>query len=216
MLDQLKKIVLSLSVVVLFALYAFQEKNRTPLDSSLVESAYVATATPREAASLVTVTPAATNTATTVPPRLYIPATTAPPHLVGAAKTVTPTAIRPVATATAAKPNPTQTSTPEPTATSTPQGEYADGTYTGNIADANWGEVEVQATISDGQLSDVQFLIFPDHRSRSRSINQRAMPILAREAIESQQAQVDVVTGATDTSFAFIQSLASALRQAKA
>jgi uncharacterized protein with FMN-binding domain len=216
MLDQLKKIVLSLSVVVLFALYAFQEKARSPLGSSTADSAYVATATPRDIASLAIVTPPATSTATIAPPRLSVPATTAPPRVAGAVKTETPTATRPVATATATKSSPTKTVTPEPTATSPAQGAYADGTYTGSLADANWGDVEVQAIVANGQISDVQFLTYPDHRSRSRSINDRAMPVLIQEAIESQQADVDVVTGATDTSDAFIQSLASALNQAHA
>lgn len=93
---------------------------------------------------------------------------------------------------------------------------YRDGTYTGDQADANWGFVQVQVTVSDGQISDVQFLEFPDHRSRSRSINQRAMPRLIREAVQAQQADVDIVTGATDTSEAFIRSLEVALGEAAA
>ncbi|HEY7032495.1 MAG TPA: FMN-binding protein [Thermomicrobiales bacterium] len=203
MLDRLKKIALSSSVVVLFALYAFQEKNRSPLGVSTVDSAYVATATPRDAAALSTVKPAATSTATIEPARVST-----------AAKTVTPTAHRPAATSSATSSLPTRTATAEPTATSPANGEYADGTYTGSVADANWGDVEVQAVVTNGNLSDVQFLTYPDHRSRSRSINERAMPVLIQEAIQSQRADVDVVTGATDTSEAFIQSLAAALQQA--
>ena len=40
------------------------------------------------------------------------------------------------------------------------------------------------------------------------------MPELIQEAIQSQSAEVDIVSGATDTSFAFIQSLDFALQQA--
>jgi uncharacterized protein with FMN-binding domain len=40
------------------------------------------------------------------------------------------------------------------------------------------------------------------------------MPILIEEVLQSQQADVDTVTGATDTSEAFLQSLASALQEA--
>lgn len=115
---------------------------------------------------------------------------------------------------------------PEPTATSSSLaitatsnssssgGAFRDGSYTGVPADASWGTVEVQAVIANGQISDIQFLQFPNHRNRSQEINQQAMPMLTQEAIQSQQAQVDVVTGATDTSDAFIQSLSSALQQA--
>jgi uncharacterized protein with FMN-binding domain len=41
------------------------------------------------------------------------------------------------------------------------------------------------------------------------------MPILTAEAVKSQSANVDIVTGATMTTKAFIISLASALDQAK-
>jgi uncharacterized protein with FMN-binding domain len=40
------------------------------------------------------------------------------------------------------------------------------------------------------------------------------MPQLVEEAVQAQQADVDIVSGATDTSEAFIQSLADALSQA--
>jgi uncharacterized protein with FMN-binding domain len=41
------------------------------------------------------------------------------------------------------------------------------------------------------------------------------MPILTAEAIQAQSANVDIVSGATQFSQAFAQSLASALNQAK-
>jgi uncharacterized protein with FMN-binding domain len=205
MLDRLKKIVLSLSVVVLFALYALQQKTQSSVDSSTVDSAYVTTVTPSGAANRSTVTPGATSTATTEPP---------PPT--ASVKSATGSATQPAATATTKPSVPTRTATCKLTATSQPQGQYADGTYTGSVADANWGNVEVQAVITNGQISDVQFLQYPNHRNRSREINDQAMPLLTQEAIQSQQADVDVITGATDTSYAFIQSLATALQQAKA
>ena len=109
----------------------------------------------------------------------------------------------------------THTPTPASTSTNTTaSGAYQDGSYTGIQADAHWGTVEVLAVIANGQLSDVQFTDYPNHRSRSIEINRRAIPILMREAIQSQQADVDIVSGATDTSEAFMQSLDSALSQA--
>src|SRR5258708_24173703 len=47
-------------------------------------------------------------------------------------------------------------------------------------------------------------------------INNYADPQLTSETIAAQSANVDIVTGATDTSQAFIQSLSDALSQAKA
>lgn len=96
-----------------------------------------------------------------------------------------------------------------------PVGLYADGSYTGAGADAYYGTVQVKAIIRDGKIADVQFLQYPNDRNTSREINAEAMPLLAREAIAAQSARVDGVSGATETSGAFVQSLASALARAK-
>jgi uncharacterized protein with FMN-binding domain len=91
---------------------------------------------------------------------------------------------------------------------------YKDGTYTGTVEDAYYGSVQVQVIISGGKITDVQFLQYPNDRSTSRIINGAAMPQLTQEAIQAQTANVDGVSGATDTSQAFIASLGSALTQA--
>lgn len=96
-----------------------------------------------------------------------------------------------------------------------PNVNYKDGTYTGSVADAFYGNVEVQATISGGKIADVSFLQYPSDRSTSRSINSQAIPYLQQEAVAAQTGQVNVVSGATDTSNAFVQSLTSALAQAQ-
>ncbi len=106
-------------------------------------------------------------------------------------------------------------STPAPTTASKPAGQYVDGTYTGSVADAYYGKVQVKATISGGKLADVTFLQYPSDRSTSRFISSQAMPMLTSEAIQAQSAQVDAVSGASDTSAAFRESLGVALSQAK-
>jgi len=113
------------------------------------------------------------------------------------------------------------TSTPSTGTTPTPAGTtssslYKDGSYTGSTADAQWGYIQVKAIIQNGKITNVQFLQYPNERNRSIEINNYADPKLSSEAIQAQSAQVDVVTGATDTSDAFIQSLSDALSQAKA
>jgi uncharacterized protein with FMN-binding domain len=114
---------------------------------------------------------------------------------------------------------PIPTATPVPTAapTSTPvvASGYKDGTYTGDPADAFYGNIQVQATISSGKITNVQFIQAPNDRGTSIEINSQADPVLAREAIQAQGANVDIVSGATDSSQAFVQSLQSALDQAK-
>ena len=114
---------------------------------------------------------------------------------------------------------PTPTPSPQPTPTSQPapkpQGQYADGTYTGNAANAYYGYIQVQAVIKDGRLSDVVFLRYPNGRRTSIYINQQALPLLRQEAIQVQSANVSGVSGASDSSAAFRQSLGNALAQAK-
>ena len=104
---------------------------------------------------------------------------------------------------------------PVTTQTNTSVGAYKDGQYTGAIADAFYGNVQVQAIIKSGQITDVKFLDYPHDRGNSIEINSQAMPMLTAEAIRAQTYNVDIVSGATATSQAFIQSLQSALAQAK-
>lgn len=106
--------------------------------------------------------------------------------------------------------------TPTISGTTTPGALYKDGTYTGSVADAQWGNVQVQAVIQQGKITSITFLQYPNERDRSVMINQYADPQLINEAIQAQNANVDIVTGATDTSEAFIQSLTDALSQAQA
>jgi uncharacterized protein with FMN-binding domain len=95
-------------------------------------------------------------------------------------------------------------------------GIYNDGTYVGDSVDAYYGNIQVKAVITNGQLADVVFLDYPQDRGTSVRINSRAMPILKSEAIQAQNSNVNTVSGATDSSGAFRQSLASALSQARA
>jgi uncharacterized protein with FMN-binding domain len=92
---------------------------------------------------------------------------------------------------------------------------YKDGQYTGDVADAYYGNVQVKAVIKGGKITDVQFLDYPQDRRTSVMINTQAMPYLKTEAIQAQSAQVDIVSGATQTSKAFIESLGTALSKAK-
>ena len=102
-----------------------------------------------------------------------------------------------------------------PTPVPTQAGQYKNGTYTGSVQDAFYGNVQVQAVISGGQITDVIFLQYPNDNNTSRNINSQAMPLLKQEAIQAQSANVSGVSGASATSPAFKQSLADALSQAK-
>ncbi len=92
---------------------------------------------------------------------------------------------------------------------------FKNGTYIGDTTDAFYGKVQVQAVITNGKISDVQFLQFPNASGHTSEVSNQSMPLLKQEAIQSQNANVDVVSGATQTSQAFVQSLQSALDKAK-
>ncbi len=117
-----------------------------------------------------------------------------------------------------------QNSSPSPSATQnqnsqssivSPTSVFKDGVYTGDVKDAFYGDLQVRVNIQNGRIVDVNFLKYPNDRDTSIEINKQAMPILRSEAIKIQNSQVDIVSGATQTSEAYRQSLQSALDKAR-
>lgn len=98
----------------------------------------------------------------------------------------------------------------------TTAGAFKDGTYTGSVADAIFGALQVKITVQGGALTDITFPQYPNDSGHTREVSNSSLPILRQEAISAQSANVHVVSGATQTSDAFKESLASALSQAKA
>jgi uncharacterized protein with FMN-binding domain len=88
------------------------------------------------------------------------------------------------------------------------------GTFTGNTIDTRYGPVQVQITLENGTITDVQALQAPSGDPRSSEISTYAIPKLVQATLQAQGAQVHTISGATSTSHAFIQSLQSALAQA--
>lgn len=95
------------------------------------------------------------------------------------------------------------------------KGQYADGTYTGPAVDAYYGLMQIQAIINGGRLTSIKVLRYPNDRSTSIYINRQALPMLRDEVIRAQSANVDIISGATLSSEAFIRSLGAAMRQAR-
>jgi uncharacterized protein with FMN-binding domain len=129
-------------------------------------------------------------------------------------------------TATATVPDPTTatvpdttvatpSATPDEAATPTPMASAttADATVTGPVVDTRWGPVQVEVTISGGAITDVVALQLPTGR-RSGEISDQAAPLLREQALQTQSANIDGVSGATYTSYAYAESLQAALDQA--
>jgi uncharacterized protein with FMN-binding domain len=135
-----------------------------------------------------------------------------------ASKAITPPPVSPPPpghVASSSSTPPPSSSNPPPAQAAQSQGQYKNGSYTGNSVDALFGMVQVQVTISNGSISNVQFLSYPNDNSTSLQKSNMAMPRLVQEAIAAQSASVQGVSGASETSAAFVQSLTNALSQAK-
>lgn len=121
----------------------------------------------------------------------------------------------PVASSPSPAPVPVPAPTPAPAPAPAPK-KWRDGTYTGQTYDVFYGPVQVSVTVANDAITNIAFLQYPDDNPTTRSKSRQSMPILVQEAIQSQSADVNIVSGATDTSRGFMKSLASALAQAKA
>ncbi|HEY5420642.1 MAG TPA: FMN-binding protein [Marmoricola sp.] len=86
---------------------------------------------------------------------------------------------------------------------------------TGSVADTQWGPVQVRLTLTGGTISKVTVLQYPSGNGKDQEINDYALPILTQETVDAQSAQIDMVSGATVTSNGYLESLQSALDQAR-
>jgi uncharacterized protein with FMN-binding domain len=99
---------------------------------------------------------------------------------------------------TAPKPSPT----PSPAA------------YTGDVADTQWGPVQVQITVRGGRITRARAVQYPQGSNNDAQINGYALPLLDREVVQKQSVSIDTISGATVTSDGYLQSLQSAIDQA--
>src|SRR6266567_6082141 len=92
--------------------------------------------------------------------------------------------------------------------------------FTGSLASVQqWGSLQVtivvrKTTTITGtkkkvtrKITAVSVPVYPNHTDRSIYINQTALPILKAETLRAQSANINMVSGATDSSDAFAQSL---------
>ena len=137
---------------------------------------------------------------------------------------VTPSAKTPVKvnTPTQTKKNkttsPTSTPTPNKTVNPTPTPSKivpptipSPQIIKGDPINTKYGVVQVQITIINGQLNNVNMLSAP--AGRNAQFTQYATPILISQSIKNQSANIAGASGATYTSQGFINSLQSALNK---
>jgi uncharacterized protein with FMN-binding domain len=89
-----------------------------------------------------------------------------------------------------------------------------DGEYQSDKVSFEWGDLRVKIVVAGGKITGVQILSYPDHRSTSLYLIQLADPILNSEVIKTQQAKVDIVSSATNSSYAYQDAVTNALMKA--
>jgi len=83
---------------------------------------------------------------------------------------------------------------------------------TGPTAVFKWGELQLQAIFTKKNvLCNVTVLNYPNDKDKSARINQSALPIYNQEAVEAGNAQIAVVSGATDSWRAYTAGLQAIL-----
>jgi uncharacterized protein with FMN-binding domain len=105
------------------------------------------------------------------------------------------------------------TTSPAPVAT-TKQSSGITGNFKGDTSQTRWGPVQVEIVVTNGKITDVKTLQYPNGDRRSLSISNKIIPWLQEETLQIQSANISGISGATYTSMGFKDSLASALQKA--
>ena len=137
----------------------------------------------------------------------------------GSTPTATATATdsaTPVATKTTeTKKAPATASSSASTAVATnpaPASKGVSGTFVGPSVNANYGNVQVQITVKDGKITDATALQAPSGKN-DRWTNM-ALPILKKQTLAAQSANIQGASGASYTSYGWYTSLQGALAKA--
>jgi uncharacterized protein with FMN-binding domain len=104
-----------------------------------------------------------------------------------------------------------QTPTPVKT-TAAPTPVAKSGKFTGPSIDVKYGFVQVKITVVDGRITDAVAVKAPSGRN-DRYTNM-AVPILKKQTIAAQSANIQGASGASYTSYGWYTSLQGALNQA--
>jgi len=117
---------------------------------------------------------------------------------------------------------PTQTPTQTPTKapTKAPTKTAGTKTVTGSSVPVTegfrtFGNVQVQVTVSNGKITKLVAVDYPNGDPRSYEISRYSIPVLGQEVLSAQGTSIDIVSGATYTTEAYAQSVQAALDKAK-
>ena len=123
--------------------------------------------------------------------------------------TTKPSTAKPAAT------NNSQNQTPAaqtPTPAAAPATKAVSGTFTGDVVNVRYGNVQVKITVENGKITDAQAVQAPS--GRNDRWTQMAVPILRQQTLQAQSAHINGASGASFTSYGWYTSLVSALAKA--
>lgn len=87
-------------------------------------------------------------------------------------------------------------------------------TYRGPVLDKVRVVVQVSIVVLNNRMIEIRPTVFV-RTARSQVINAQVVPLLTQEALQAQSARIQVVSGATITSLAYMTSLQAAIRRAR-
>ena len=134
-----------------------------------------------------------------------------PAAVVTATDSVTPVATKTTATKKATATASSSASTAV-AANPAPASKGVSGTFVGPSVNANYGNVQVQITVKDGKIIDATALQAPSGKN-DRWTNM-ALPILKKQTLAAQSANIQGASGASYTSYGWYTSLQGALAKA--
>ena len=91
-----------------------------------------------------------------------------------------------------------------------------------------WGQLELSIKVNvttttigtkktkSFKITQVTYPVYPTHTDRSSYISEQALPLLRQELLQLKGSSIQLVSGATDTSYAFVEALRGALTKAGA
>ena len=100
---------------------------------------------------------------------------------------------------------------------------------TGPVVDVDrWGQLQLSIKVKvttttvgtkktkSFKVTEITYPVYPNHTDRSAYISQQALPLLRQEVLQLRGSSIQLVSGATDTSYAFVDALRGALAKAGA
>jgi len=95
------------------------------------------------------------------------------------------------------------------------------------VVDVNrWGQLQLSVKVNvitttvgtkktkRFKITALAYPVYPQHTDRSAYISSQALPLLRQEILQLKGSSINLVSGATDTSYAFVQALRGALTKA--